>query len=80
MTEAQDNPRVRRTAVLGLVKTVIGSALIGIEFFNGTTHGFVPMQNLRGFAWDAFTLGIYTFGFLLICSAIKNCPFPSGRQ
>ena len=71
MNETRENPRIRRKAAIGLVKAAIGSLLISFEFFSGN-YGFS-----ESIGWNALTTCVYAIGFLLIYSAMKNCPFPA---
>ena len=78
MYEAGKNPRVWRKVVIGVVKAAFGSLVISFEFFAGTSHGFTSLHGTEGIGRNALALCVYAFGFLLISSAIKDCPF-SGR-
>jgi hypothetical protein len=67
----REDRRLLHKAAIGLVKAAIGSLLISFEFFSGNNHGFS-----ESIGWNALTICVYALGFLLIYSAMKNCPFP----
>ncbi len=78
--EPRNDPGVRRTAIVGLVKAAIGAFLISFEFFAGSTHGFTSWGAAGGVGRNVLALSMYAVGLLLIYSAMKNCPFPTGRK
>lgn len=75
MNPARPKGGVRRQVAVGVVKAAIGSLLVSIEFFGGTNHGFRPVSDPGSLVPNLVALCVYGLGFLLIYSAIKNCPY-----
>jgi hypothetical protein len=80
MNATRQDAGVRRKVGAGVAQAAIGSLLVSFEFFAGPYHGFTSVPGAGNLGKNIITLFVYAMGFLLIFSAIKNCPFTQKRE